>query len=511
MLCVPGAVQREAVRCRPGTARILEYGKVPDQRSIVSRFALTLHRIRDTGLVMNVLMPQLGETVAEGKITKWFKATGDAVEPGDNLFEIETDKTSMEVPSTTAGTLTEIRFNVGEVAKVGAVVAVISGPGAAASPPSVDTKGTASSPLTAAPGSAQSAARVQAPAGAESPPALGSRFRGDERQTPAPTPRSAPMDPFREVRTPERNYGPARLSSGAVTTPLARRLAGERGIDLSRITGSGPHGRIVARDVERAAPIAAAAAMPGGASPAQVKALYEGIAYEEVPLDSMRRTIATRLVEAKQTIPHFYLTTDLDAGRMIAMREEANAAAPKGKDGQLAFRLSLNDFVIKAWAAALQRIPAANAVWAGDRILRFQHSDIGVAVALDGGLITPVLRNAELKSLTAISAEMRDLADRARRKKLKPNEYQGGASAISNLGMYGVREFAAIINPPHSTILAVGSTRRAPVEAADGGVKFISQMTVTLSCDHRVVDGALGAELLAAFKKFAESPVTILV
>jgi pyruvate dehydrogenase E2 component (dihydrolipoamide acetyltransferase) len=251
--------------------------------------------------------------------------------------------------------------------------------------------------------------------------------------------------------------------------------------------------------------------MPGGASPAQVKALYEGIAYEEVPLDSMRRTIATRLVEAKQTIPHFYLTTDLDAGRMIAMREEANAAAPKGKDGQLAFRLSLNDFVIKAWAAALQRIPAANAVWAGDRILRFQDSDIGVAVAVDGGLITPVLRNAELKSLTAISAEMRDLADRARRKKLKPNEYQGGASAISNLGMYGVREFAAIINPPHSTILAVGSTRRAPVEAADGGVKFISQMTVTLSCDHRVVDGALGAELLAAFKKFAESPVTILV
>ena len=440
---------------------------------------------------MDVLMPQLGETVAEGKIVKWFKAAGDAVKPGDNLFEIETDKTSMEVPSITAGTLSEIRFQVGEVAKVGAVVAVISGAGGAA---------TAS---TAAPAKAPAAPPRPAPAVAM--PAVQA----------APVPRTTPMDPFREVRTPERNYGPAKLVSGTVVTPLARRLAGERGIDLLRISGSGPHGRIVARDVEQAAPGAtvgaAPAAMASGASAAQVKALYEGIAYEEMPLDSMRRTIATRLVEAKQTIPHFYLTADLNAGRLIAMREEANAAAPKNKDGQSAFKLSLNDFVIKAWAAALQRIPAANAVWAGDRILRFQHSDIGVAVALEGGLITPIVRNAEAKSLTAISAEMRDLAERARHKKLRPNEYQGGSSAISNLGMYGVREFSAIINPPHATILAIGATRRAPVEADDGSVKFISQLTVTLSCDHRVVDGALGAELLAAFKNFIEKPVTALV
>jgi pyruvate dehydrogenase E2 component (dihydrolipoamide acetyltransferase) len=324
----------------------------------------------------------------------------------------------------------------------------------------------------------------------------------------APTPRTTPLDPFREVRTPERNFGPAKLSTGTFTTPLARRLAGERGIDLSRVTGSGPHGRIVAQDVERAAP--AAPAMATGASASQVKALYDGIAYEEMPLDSMRRTIAKRLAEAKQTIPHFYLTADMDAGRLIAMREEANAAAPV-KDGSPAFKLSLNDFIIKAWAAALQRIPAANSVWAEDRILRFTHSDIGVAVAIDGGLITPVIRNAELKSLTKISAEMRDLAERARIRKLKPNEYQGGSSAISNLGMFGVREFSAIINPPHATILAVGATRRAPVEAEDGAVKFISQMTVTLSCDHRVVDGALGAELLAAFKTFVEKPVTALV
>ncbi|MGB8102820.1 MAG: dihydrolipoamide acetyltransferase family protein [Pseudolabrys sp.] len=441
---------------------------------------------------MDVLMPQLGETVAEGKIVKWFKAAGDSVKPGDNLFEIETDKTSMEVPSISAGTLSEIRFQVGEVAKVGAVVAVISGADAAASPAAA--RSTNVPPMAPV-----------APVPAVTPAV---------HSTPMPRP-AAPMDPFREVRTPERNYGPAKLASGTVVTPLARRLAGERGIDLSRVSGSGPHGRIVARDVEQAAPGAtvgaAPAAMASGASAAQVKALYEGIAYEEMPLDSMRRTIATRLVEAKQTIPHFYLTADLDSGRLIAMREEANAAAPKNKDDQPAFKLSLNDFIIKAWAAALQRIAAANAVWAGDRILRFQHSDIGVAVALEGGLITPVIRNAEAKSLTAISAEMRELAERARHKKLRPNEYQGGSSAISNLGMYGVREFSAIINPPHATILAVGATRRAPVEADDGSVKFISQLTVTLSCDHRVVDGALGAELLAAFKNFIEKPVTALV
>ncbi len=225
----------------------------------------------------------------------------------------------------------------------------------------------------------------------------------------------------------------------------------------------------------------------------------------------MRATIAARLVEAKQTIPHFYLTADLEIDRLIALREEANAAAPKGADGEPTFKLSLNDFIIKAWAVALQRVPAANAVFAADRILRFTHSDIGVAVALDGGLIVPVLRQAEAKSLTAISAEMRELAARARDKKLKPTEYQGGSSAISNLGMYGVREFAAIINPPHATILAIGASRRAAVETADGGMKFVSQMTVTLSCDHRVVDGALGAQLLAAFKSLIEKPVTFMV
>jgi len=447
-------------------------------------------------------MPQLGETVAEGKIVKWFKSAGDAVKPGENLFEIETDKTSMEVPATFAGTLTDIHFKVGEVAKVGAVVAVIAGVGGAAAQPKASE----------APKAAPQAPFVPAQAGTQTQTAqtqrsLGPRLRGDERtQASFAYPH---MDPFREVRTPDKNFGPARVG-GATVTPLARRLAGERGIDLSNIKGSGPHGRIVAADIETAQP-ARGGAIAAGPTAAQVKALFEGIAYDEVPVDSMRRTIAARLTEAVQTIPTFYLMADIDIGRLAAMREEANAAAPKDADGQPVFKLSLNDFIIKAWAAALKRVPAANAVWAQDRILRFQQADIGVAVALDGGLITPVIRNADSKSVTAVSAEMRDLAARARDKKLKPAEYQGGASAISNLGMYGMREFTAIINPPHATILAVGAARRAPVEAQDGSVKFVSQMTATVSCDHRVLDGALGAELLAAFKALIEQPVTFLV
>ncbi len=445
---------------------------------------------------MDVLMPQLGETVAEGKITKWFKSAGDAVKPGDNLFEIETDKVSMEVPSTTAGTLTDIRFQVGEVAKVGAVVAVIAnGSGVAtavAATPSSPAP-PASRPLPAAP-----PPLIPAEAGIQS---LGPRVRGDERS-------KLPLDPFFEVRTPERNFGPARLPGGTFVTPLARRLAAEAGIDLSRTTGSGPHGRIVARDVESAPRSPAGAAAPGAA---EIKALYAEGSYEEIPLDGMRRTIAARLTQAIQTIPHFYLTADIAIDRLIGLREEANASAPKDKDDNPAFKLSLNDFVIRALAVALQRVPEANAVWAGDRILRFKHSDIGVAVALDGGLITPVLRAAETKSVSAISAEMKDLSARARDKKLKPSDYQGGTSAISNLGMYGVREFTAIINPPHATILAVGAARRQAVEKDDGGVAFASFLTVTLSCDHRVLDGAVGAQLLAAIKDYLQSPVTMLV
>jgi pyruvate dehydrogenase E2 component (dihydrolipoamide acetyltransferase) len=433
---------------------------------------------------MDVLMPQLGETVAEGTITHWFKAVGDKVAPGDNLFEIETDKATMEVPATAAGELSEIRVRAGTIVPVGAVVAVIAdGSGAAAAP-----RASAAS----APARVPSAPPVVAPPH----PASGHPIK---------------LDPFREVRTPERNFGPARLPGGIVVTPLARRLAGEAGIDLSRVTGSGPHGRIVARDVEQATSVKARPAPATGPSADEIKALYAERPFEEVPLDNMRRTIARRLTEAVQTIPHFYLTADADIDRLLALRADANAAAPTDKDGAPAFRLSVNDFVIKALALALQRVPAANAAWAGDRILRFKHSDIGVAVALEGGLITPVIRAAETKSLAAISAEARELAARARARKLKPDEYQGGSTAVSNLGMYGVREFTAVINPPHATILAVGAAQRRSVESADGGVTFVNQMTLTLGCDHRVVDGALGAELLAAFKALLEQPVAMLV
>jgi pyruvate dehydrogenase E2 component (dihydrolipoamide acetyltransferase) len=445
---------------------------------------------------MDVLMPQLGETVAEGKIVKWFKNAGDAVAPGDNLFEIETDKTSMEVPATFGGTLSAINFGVGDVAKVGAVVAVILGEGETAQP-------TASRHEQAAP----PAPLVPAKAGTQSQELP--RSRGNERSWGRP---SAPikMDPFREVRTPERNFGPARIAGGIAVTPLARRLAGENGIDLTWITGSGPRGRIVARDVEAnisRAP-ARAPSIAVGPSASDVLALYRDVPFEEVPLDGMRSTIAARLTQAKQTIPHFYLTADITLDALLKVRTDANEAAPQGDGG---YKLSVNDFVIKALALALKRVPAANAVWAEDRILRFSRADIGIAVALDGGLITPVIRTADAKSLSAISNEMRALAERARDKKLKPEEYRGGVSAISNLGMYGVRDFSAIINPPQSSILAVGAAERRPVEADDGGVRFESRMTVTLSCDHRVIDGAIGAQLLAALKGYLEQPVTMLV
>jgi pyruvate dehydrogenase E2 component (dihydrolipoamide acetyltransferase) len=456
---------------------------------------------------MDVLMPQLGETVSEGKIIKWFKSAGDAVKPGDNLFEIETDKVSMEVPSTTAGVLSEIRVATGEVAPVGAVVAVIGDGGGVS-----ERARNAPPPLTPVKAEVQSF-RQSAGSPQRGTPSRerdGDPSRGRPDEFPAGPSAPAKLDPFFEVRTPERNYGPARLPGGTVVTPLARRLASEAGIELARVSGSGPHGRVVARDVEsmRGAP------PPAGADKRtadEIKALYRGVPFEEVPLDNMRRTIAARMVEAKQAIPHFYLTADIEIGRLLALREEANAAAPKDAAGEGAFRISVNDLVIKAWAAALQRVSAANAVWAQDRILRFRHSDIAVAVALDDGLIAPLIRKAEAKSLSAISAEMRELVERARARRLRPDEYQGGASAISNLGMYGVREFAAIINPPQSTILAVGAARRHAIERPDGGTAFASVMTVTLSCDHRVVDGALGAQLIAAFRAFIEQPITALV
>lgn len=407
-------------------------------------------------------MPQLGETVAEGKITVWYKSVGDAVSAGDSLFEIETDKTSMEVPTTVAGVLAEIRVAAGATVPVGSVVAVIA-----------DHR--------VAPGAAAGATK-------------------------------RPFDAFQSVRTPERNFGPAILRNGIAVTPLARRLAAQTGLELETLVGSGPAGRITGKDVRAAAPQVAAAPVPAvpvlkpatGSAAGEIKALFADVTFVEMPLDGMRRTIALRLIEAKQSIPHFYLTIDVAIGQLLSMRGDINA---KTGDGP---KISINDFVIKAMALALQRVPEANAVWAHDCILRFKHSDVAVAVAVPGGLLTPVIRRADGKSLGAISRELKALVERGRGKGLQPVDYRGGSITISNLGMYGVRAFSAIINPPQSAILAVGAAERRAVEASDGSVRFESLMTVTLSCDHRVIDGVLGAQLLSAFKLAMETPTLLL-
>jgi pyruvate dehydrogenase E2 component (dihydrolipoamide acetyltransferase) len=310
--------------------------------------------------------------------------------------------------------------------------------------------------------------------------------------------------------------GHARIFS----SPLARRLASEAGIELARIEGSGPHGRVVARDVEQAksgkglkAPATAPAGGPSIApsmSDKQILSLFEGSSYELVPHDNMRRTIAQRLTASIQNVPHFYLTMDCDIGRLLSAREDINASAPKDKEKKPLYKLSVNDFVIKAMAVALQRVPNANVSWTEGGMLKHKHSDVGVAVAMPGGLITPIIRKAETKSLSAISSEMKDFAARARARKLKPEEYQGGTTAVSNLGMYGIKDFTAVINPPHATILAVGASEERAV-VRGGKIEAAHIMSVTLSCDHRAVDGALGAELIGAFRTLIENPVMMMV
>jgi len=417
---------------------------------------------------MNVLMPQLGETVTEGTIAKWYKAVGDTIAAGDILFEIETDKTSMEVPALAGGILAEIRAQKGQTVPVNAVICVITADGKVPAEAAAATP----APLKSAPAAATAAPAPQ-------PVAAAPAVKRD-------------IDPFNSVQTPAKNFGKATLPSGAKITPLARRLAAEAGVDLGTLQGSGPHGRIVAADIKRAQPAQAAAPQTAA-----------GNAYREIPLDGMRRTIAKRLVESKQTVPHFYLSTDVSVEALLALRQQINTLTPK--------RISVNDFIVKAYALALQKVPAANAIWAEDKLLQYERSDVGVAVAIEGGLITPVVRSADMKSLATISAEIADLAKRARERKLKPAEYQGGTGTVSNLGMYGIRQFSAIVNPPQATILAVGAAERRPEETEDGGIRFASKLTVTLSVDHRVVDGAVAGELLAALRTIVENPLSLLL
>ncbi len=457
---------------------------------------------------INILMPALSPTMEKGNLAKWLKKEGDTVKSGDVIAEIETDKATMEVEAVDEGILAKIVVPEGTAdVPVNQLIALIAGEGE--DPKSVT-----------APAGGGSAAPAPAPK-AETAPAAPAA---------APQPQAAAAPSAAAPAPAAKPNGAGQAAGNRVfASPLAKRIAKEGGIDIASVKGSGPHGRIVEKDVRSAiagggakpaAAPAAAAAAPA-AKPAapqlassmgadQVKAMFEAGTYEEVPLDGMRKTIAKRLVESKQTVPHFYLSLDCELDALMALREQINAAAGKDKDGKPAYKLSVNDFVIKALAIALQRVPAANAVWAEDRILKMKHSDVGVAVAIEGGLFTPVVRKAEQKTLTAISAEVKDMAGRARNRRLKPEEYSGGSTAVSNLGMFGIKNFQAVINPPQGTILAVGAGE-SRVVVKNGAPAVVQAMTVTLSCDHRVVDGALGAELLAAFKQLIESPMGMLV
>ena len=456
---------------------------------------------------IEITMPALSPTMEEGKLAKWHVKEGDSVSSGDVIAEIETDKATMEVEAVDEGTIGKILVAEGtDNVKVNAVIAILLQEG-------------------------ESADAVAAPKAAPAP-------KPDAKAEPAPEPKAEAGTTMREnsatqaAAPPAKSSGSGQGSGGGASgtnptkvfaSPLARRLAKDAGIDVSAISGSGPHGRVVKSDVEAAksgkTPLKAAAAQAsapaaGGAAPtgmtkAQVLALYPEGSYELVPNDGMRKVVAARLTESKQTVPHFYLTLDCKIDGLLAAREQINATAPKGKDGKPEFKLSVNDFVMKAWAVALQRVPAANATWAGDSILYHKRSDVAVAVAVPGGLFTPVVKSCDTKSLRQISEEVKDLAGRARSKKLAPHEYQGGASSVSNLGMFGIKNFSAVINPPHGTILAVGVGEER-VYAEAGQVKIANFMTVTLSCDHRSVDGALGAEVLGVFKGLIENPVMML-
>jgi pyruvate dehydrogenase E2 component (dihydrolipoamide acetyltransferase) len=464
---------------------------------------------------INILMPALSPTMEKGNLAKWLKKEGDKVKAGDLLAEIETDKATMEYEAIDEGVIAKILVPEGTVdVAVNQPIAVLAAEGEDVKAAAAGAAG-ATSAKPAAP-AAVSVSPLPAPS--TPPSAKTGRESGPAPAALHPSPPSG-----RVARASSPGGAPATNGRGRIfASPLARRLAMAAGIDIVRIAGTGPHGRIIARDVEAAKPGGAALRAPApppaapGIAPVQappddkIRALFEPGSYEVVPHDNIRKIIAQRLVLAKQTIPHFYLTISCTIDKLLSAREDINVTAPNGPDGKPAWKLSVNDFVIKALALALIRVPEANVTWTETGMLKHKRADIGVAVAIPGGLITPVIRKAETKSLTVISKEMKDYAARARARKLKPEEYQGGSSAISNLGMYGIEEFAAVINPPHATILAVGAGEQRAV-VRGGKLAIATQMKVTLSTDHRAVDGALGAELIGAFKTYIESPTAMLV
>lgn len=448
---------------------------------------------------ISILMPALSPTMEKGNLAKWLKKEGDAVKSGDVIAEIETDKATMEMEAVDEGTLAKIIVPEGTLdVPVNQVIAVLATGGKDVKAAASGAKATPAS--AAAMLGAKSASATTAP-----------------KSVSAPTAAPKPAAPAAQSAKP--NVNGTRIFS----SPLARRLAKEASVDIASIQGSGPHGRVIARDIDAAkqgtgpkpsAPAAVVAASVHVVVPVlgdeKIRTLYADDSYEVVPHDNMRKTIAQRLTVSTQTIPHFYLTMDCNIGKLLAVREEINAAAPKGQDSKPAYKLSVNDFVIKALALALLRIPDANVSWTETGMLKHKHSDISVAVAMSGGLIMPIIRHAETKSLSAISNQMKDLAARARSHKLKPEEYQGGTSSVSNLGMYGIKDFTAVINPPQATILAVGTGEERAI-IRNGKIEAAMMMSATLSCDHRAVDGALGAELLMAFKALIENPAMIVV
>ena len=425
---------------------------------------------------INIMMPALSPTMEEGTLAKWLVKEGDSVASGDVMAEIETDKATMEFEAVDEGVIGKILIAEGtEGVKVNEVIAVLL------------EEGESADDMSAAPAAAKPAAV--------------------EETAPAATP-AAPAP----VAKPAVAAAPKADGERVFASPLARRIAADKGLDLSKVTGSGPKGRIVKSDVEglsaESMPAAATSApvLATSASSDTVKKMYADREYEEVTLDGMRKTIAARLTEAKQTVPHFYLRRDINLDALLAFRANLNKQLEaKG------VKLSVNDFIIKASALALQDNPDCNAVWAGDRVLKLKPSDVAVAVAIEGGLFTPVLRDADTRTLSDLSAQMKDLAARARDRKLAPHEYQGGSFAISNLGMMGIDNFDAVINPPQASILAVGAGVKKPVVNADGALAVATVMSVTLSVDHRVIDGALGANFLASIKDYLENPLTMLV
>jgi pyruvate dehydrogenase E2 component (dihydrolipoamide acetyltransferase) len=425
-------------------------------------------------MAIEILMPALSPTMTEGKLAKWLVKEGDTVKAGDIIAEIETDKATMEVEAVDEGTIAKILVADGtDNVAVNTPIALIATEGEDAKAVTAPAAKAAPAPKAAEPVPAAPVATPAAPVAATPAPATGTRV---------------------------------------FASPLARRIAKDSGVDLAAVKGSGPHGRIVKADVETAAktpraaaPVAAPAVTPTPAAapkPAPAALPFPEGSYDVVPNDGMRKTVARRLSEAKQTIPHFYLTIDCELDALLALRTNLNAKSP--------VKISVNDFIVRACALALKKVPAANASWTDEAILRHKHADVAVAVAIDGGLITPIVFNAEAKGLAAIATETKDLAERARTRKLKPQEYQGGTFSISNLGMFGIKEFAAVVNPPHGAILAIGMGEKRPI-VKDGALAIATLMTVTLSCDHRVVDGAVGSQLLAAFKGLIEDPITMML